>query len=188
VSDAASLEDLRARIRQGLERRRALAAREERLNVALDALVDQAELEYPAEMVDSEVDGSLADLRQRVERQGFGWERWLELQGRTEEELREQVAPEAQRRVQNTLVLSELALAEGIRIQRADIEDEIRRRNTALAPAGLQLKRNAAVRRSTANDLAMERILERLLAIVSQDDPAPIPGEPDPEPEPAPRP
>lgn len=166
ISDAPTLAELELRVRDNLTARRRVAVRDDWVEEAVSALVDQASVEFPPALIDGEVDDAVADLRRRVERQGFTWERWLELQEKDEEALRADLAPGAEARVKSTLVLSELAFAEGIRVERSDVEGELRRQDALLAESGLKLRRNDTVRQRMSGELLTARTLKRLLDIV----------------------
>jgi trigger factor len=170
VSDAGTLAELRERIREGLVARHRIEARERWVEAAVAALVDQAQVQAPPSLFDDEVDAELDALRARVERQGFTWERWLALQEKDEATLFGELEPEVNRRVRTTLVLSEFAEAEGIRVSRTEIEGALSRQNEALARAGMRLPRNDAVRRRMGGELLTGRTLDRLLEIVSGTD------------------
>jgi trigger factor len=175
ISDAATLADLEARVRENMAARRRVAVRDEWLEDAVTALVAGATVEFPPALVEGEVDDAVADLRRRVERQGFTWERWLELQEKDEDALRAELAPGAETRVTSTLVLSELAHVEEIHVERSEVEGELRRQDALLAESGLRLRRNDTVRQRMSGELLTARTLKRLLDIVSGEaDAAPV--------------
>jgi trigger factor len=167
VSDAATLAELRERIHDSLAQRRTLEARERYIDLAVKALVAQADVRYPPSLVDRDVANSVANLRRQVERQGFSWERWLELQEKDEDTVWSEFLPQAEARVANTLVLSEFAAAEGVSVSRKEVDDEARRMARFLAASGLKGSKGDALRRRLENELVTSRTLNRLLAIVS---------------------
>jgi len=184
VSKATTLAELTDSLRESLAARRRLEARERYVDAAVAALVGVAQVAMPPSLGESEVAGMVADLRRQVERQGFTWERWLELQQKDEEALWAEFAPQAEARVRNTLVLSEFARAEDIKVARGEIESEIRRRNEALAGSGLRWRSSDVVRRRMGNELLTGRTVDRLLAIVSGRAAAGAEAEVEAEPEP----
>ncbi len=166
VSDFQTVAELEEGVRESLVSRRRMAARSEWLDEAVAALADQAEVRYPPQLLDGETEQALDSLRERVERQGFTWQRWLELQDKDEDELRAELEDEAAARLRSSLVLSEFARAEGIETSRADVEAALRRQQEALAGSGLRLPRTDTVRRRMGNELLTRRALDRLLEIV----------------------
>ncbi len=167
VSPAQTLAELRERVRESLESRRRMAAREEWVGQAVAALAEQAQVSAPPSALEAELEDELASLRARVERQGFTWERWLTLQEKDESALRAEIAPEVNRRFEQALVLGEFARAEGIRVSRSDVEGELRRQSQLLAGAGLRMRRTDEARRRMGGELLTGRALDRLLELVS---------------------
>ena len=74
-----TLSDLRAKIKEELQRRKEETAREEALDKALSALVEGATLEYPAVAVEQELDDIMESLTDRLTRQGFSLDGYLQM-------------------------------------------------------------------------------------------------------------
>lgn len=116
VANVDTAEALRTRTGEQLAMRRQIEHNEARVKAAIEALVAQSDVSYPPIAVDQEIAQMLAGLRQRVEEQGFTWERWLELQDKDRDTLWDEAAPEAEARLQRNLVLSAFAKAENIHV------------------------------------------------------------------------
>jgi trigger factor len=116
---------LRAHISSQLKLRaeeQARAAFEERL---LEAVVDQAELEFPPILVEVEINRLLEQQARRWQMLGGGLEGYLKSANKTEEELREELRPEARKRVSRSLVLEKVAEKEKIEVSDEEVEVEI---------------------------------------------------------------
>jgi len=125
VSDHATVTELRDDVRRRLE---AIAAQRERraiANAVLDALLREHDFPLPESMVESEVDHMLNDTASAAAQSGETYERYLERIGKSEEELRTTFRGEAQTRVKTTLLVEEIAKAEGIVATPADVAAEI---------------------------------------------------------------
>lgn len=167
VSEAETVAELEGLVVRSLAARRRQASRNEWLDQAVAALIAAAEVRYPPQLLEAEIDEAVDGLRQRVERQGFTWQRWLELQEKDEDALRAEFEAEAARRLKGSLVLSEFARAEGIEVTRADVESALRSQQESLVGTGLRLRRTDAVRHRMSNELLTGRALSRLLETVS---------------------
>jgi trigger factor len=103
-------ENISEQIRQILDNQIAERFRE----AALDAAVAKAKVELPAPVVDARS----AEMWRRVERtlarQGMDPENYLQMQGKTREEMIEQARPEAEQALKREAVLEAVADAEGI--------------------------------------------------------------------------
>src|SRR5699024_5534551 len=125
--EAASLEDLREQIRDDVHQGKTNEARTSVVNTIINQIADQVELDPPAVMVDEEVEHQLGHLRQDLAQQGTPWEMYLRAQDKTEDDLREELRPDAERRLRNTLVLQEIARREEVAVTDEDIDAEVDR-------------------------------------------------------------
>lgn len=124
---SATLEGLRADIRRDLLRAERQKARTEVATEVVGAMGALATVDLPAVMIDKQVDSDLEDLRNRLSQENQTLEAYLRLKDQTEDELREELRPEAARRLRNSLVLREIATREGVSVSAQDIDAEIER-------------------------------------------------------------
>ena len=122
-----TLEQLRADLQSKLRQQKEAEAKDAATNSALDSLVDQATLEYPAVAVEHETTDMVASFGERLIQQGFTLEGYLRSAGKTMEQLRDETRPQAEKRLKRTLVLAEFAKAEAVRIEKEDITQEVER-------------------------------------------------------------
>src|SRR5215204_344329 len=110
-------EDISGKIREILDRQIAERFQED----ALDAVVDKAKVDLPQPVVDARA----AEMWRRVERQlrqqGMEPENYLQMQGKTREEMIEQARPDAEQALKREAVLEAVAKAEGIEITEEDM-------------------------------------------------------------------
>ena len=176
-----SVEALRARIREDIEK-----AEQERLDEGyhdeiLTKLVEGATIEFPPVMLESEVDRLLHDQAGHVER-GEGLDRYLAAIGRTEEEVRAELRPIAELRLRRSLVLSKVAEAEDIEVTPEEVESEIETLTSSAGAQGDRLRElfgspdgRATIRRN----LLTRKTLARLIEIATQDAPVTAPVAPE---------
>lgn len=123
----ATADALRAAIEKDLLRNKAMQARGEVATEVINAMAETATIDVPASMVDREIDDELTQFRSRLAQQRLTLEEYLDQNDQTEEDLRAEIRPNAERRVRNSLVLQEIAKAEGLEITDEDIAAEIER-------------------------------------------------------------
>ena len=168
VSDMGTLEDLRQRAEEDIALRRRNEARDAHLEAVLDRLAAQASLDYPPALLEQELRELVGDLRERVERQGFEWKRWLELQEKSEETLWGELEAQAERQLRRSLVMQAFVEQEGIAVSDAEIRSEIERFNAIMASLPrAQRPDGDDLRRRTANRILTGRAIERLLDIAA---------------------
>ncbi len=124
ASDVETLAELRDRIAESLAEQKKHAARDRETRAALQALVSVAEVEYPEAALRNEIDQAIDRQRRTLARMGFAFDRYLQMINQTEEGLREQLRPEAERSLTERLVLSEYARVEGIELTPSEIQAE----------------------------------------------------------------
>ena len=122
-----SLDEYKADIRERL----AFAKEENAKNVMQNALVEQivesSEMDIPDAMIESQVDQMVREFEQRVSYQGLSFEQYLQFSGQSMDQLREQMRPDAVKRIQGSLVLEAIAAAENIVADDDDLQKEFAR-------------------------------------------------------------
>ena len=117
-----------AQMREGLagviKQRLENEARAREANAAVEALVGVSQVEYPAIALEREISATLENQKARLRQIGFTYENYLRMVGKTEAELREEIRPEAERRLVRELALSEFARAEKLEVKREEIATE----------------------------------------------------------------
>ncbi len=125
VGEFDTLDALREDIQARLLKHKEKEAKDAAVDKALDALVEQANLEYPAIAVEHELDAMLQSVTNRLSQEGFTLEGYLYTTGRTQEQYRDELRPQAETRLKRSLALVQFAQAEGIRVEKADIDQEL---------------------------------------------------------------
>lgn len=114
AGDHQTLAELREELRRKLEDQARARARSEYEDRVLQALVDSSPVELPESLVHAEVHELLEDLLEEVRRRGLTWERYLQLVGKSSEQVHDELRPQAESRVRTRLVLDAVARAEGL--------------------------------------------------------------------------
>ena len=125
VSDHQTLEELRADIRKRLEAVAQARAQRELGGQAVEELVKVHDFPLPAILIEREIENMLGDTASMAARMGISLDDYLKTAKKTEEQLRDEYRPEAERRVKATLVLEAIGKAEKISATPADIKDEL---------------------------------------------------------------
>lgn len=127
VADAASLEDLRIRIREDIHSSKTSEGRTEVLNRIIDEMAGRATIDPPESMIDEETEHQLNHFKENLTRSNTPYEAYLRLQDKTEDDVKADLRPDAARRLRNSLLIQELAKIEGITVTDEDLEPEITR-------------------------------------------------------------
>ena len=98
----------------------------EYLDQVLDDLVAQAEVAYPPVVLEEELDDLMDEVAEAVrERTRLSLDDYLRLQNKTREELRQDLIPQAQKRIKQRLVLQEVVRQERLTVTEEEVDDYI---------------------------------------------------------------
>jgi trigger factor len=121
ASEFDTLDELRADISDKIEQILNRQIAERFREAALDAAVDKAKVELPDAVVKARSEEMWRRVERQLERQGMEPENYLQLQGKTREEMIEQARPDAERALKREAVLEAIADAENIEITEEDM-------------------------------------------------------------------
>lgn len=120
-----NVDALRDRVRSDIHAAEEEAALHEYHNAAIDALVEQSHIQYPAVLVEREIDRILDEQANLDPRDPRAQQLYIARIGKSEEEVREEVRALAEQRLRRSLVLSKFAEAENISVTHEEIDAEI---------------------------------------------------------------
>ena len=82
-------------------------------------------MDIPEAMIESQVRQMAEEFAGRIQSQGLSLEQYLQFTGMTADKLLEQMRPEAETRIKNSLTLEAIAKAENFEIGEEKVEEEI---------------------------------------------------------------
>jgi len=123
--DLETLDSLREQVTTNLKLHAEERARMDFEEQTIAAVVDLAQVEFPPIMVEAEIDRLFSEQSRRLQISGGSLEEYLKSVNKTEEQLREELRPVAEKRVTSALVLGKIAEEEKIEISDSEINSEI---------------------------------------------------------------
>lgn len=90
----------------------------------MDKIAQECEMEIPEMLVEAELEKITQELKGIIETQGGNFENYLKSIKKTEKELKEQLLPQAKKRVKVGLILRAIAKKENIKISDQEVEEE----------------------------------------------------------------
>ncbi len=120
-----TLDELKADVRSKLEKSAAEQADRENRDAVLQLASDNATVEIPDVMVDNRVTSMIQELGMRVEQQGMKLEQYLQYTGMDMAKIRENYREAAAKNVKMDLLLEQVAKAEEIKVEAADLDAEV---------------------------------------------------------------
>jgi trigger factor len=180
VGEVATLDELRAEIRDALGKRAEAEARHAFGDRVIDFATSNATVELPEVMIANEVEIMRDELRARLAEQRIGLDQYLQLSSQTPEELLAELREPASRRVKTLLVLSAIAEQEGIDATDAEVDAEVERQLERY-PDEPRLREYLGSRRGRSY---LRMTLRNRTLVDSLIDRAAPPAEPESQPEP----
>lgn len=125
VSEFESLDEYKADIKATLLEKKVQAAKNEKEDKIIEAIIEGAKMEIPDAMIDTQVRQMAEEFAQRLQQQGLSVEQYFSFTGLTRDKLFEQMKPQAVKRIESRLVLEAVAKAENITITEEELDAEI---------------------------------------------------------------
>ena len=125
VSEFETLDEYKADIRKKLTESKEKQAATENENRVVDAVVAGASMEIPEPMVDSQLDNMVSEYARNMQSHGISLEQYMQYTGMTVDKLKEQMRPQAMKRIQTRLVLEAVVKAENIEISDEKLDEEL---------------------------------------------------------------
>ncbi len=127
VSEFETLDAYKEDIKNKLAETKQSQAKAENENNVVQKVVENAQLDIPAPMVDEQVRNMIEDYARRLQSQGITFEQYLQFTGSTVEQLQDQMRPQAELRLRTRLVLEAVAEAEKIEPSEELVDAEIKK-------------------------------------------------------------
>ena len=125
VSDFDTLDEYKKEIKDNLTKKKEEQAKTEKENAVVDKAVENATMEIPEAMIDTQVENMVDDFARRIQSQGLSMEQYMQFTGATVDSLKEQMKPQAVKRIESRLVLEKVAEAENIQISDEKLDEEL---------------------------------------------------------------
>ena len=126
VSEFDTLDEYKEDIKKNLTEKKEKEAEAEKESKVIEAIVNDAEMDIPEKMVEAQAEQMLEEFAQNIAMQGISFEQYLQFTGATVDQMKEQVKPQAQARVESSLVLEAVVKAENIEATEEEVEEEIK--------------------------------------------------------------
>jgi len=160
-----SLQELKTDIKKQLQTEREQQASLEFESDLVRKITEKTKLSVPKVLVDDQVERMVQDERQNIVYRGQTWEEFLEANGLTEEQYREQKGPIAEERVKASLVLAEIAEAEKLDVTPQELDTRISALKDRYKDAAMQTELDKPEnRRDIASRLLTEKTVAKLVS------------------------
>ena len=125
VSDFDTLAEYKADIKAKLVEKAEKVAKNEKEEKLIDAIIADSKMDIPEAMIETQQDQMIREFANRIASQGLSFDQYMQFTGMTMEAMKEQMKPQALKRIQVRLVLEAIAAKEAFEITEEDIEKEL---------------------------------------------------------------
>lgn len=166
VSEFETMDEYKADLKAKLSETKQQQATTENENNVVEKVVSNASMEIPEAMIEEQVNGTIEDYARRMRSQGLTMEQYMQFTGMTVDKLKEEIRPQAEKRIRTRLVLEAVAEAEKLEASEDAVEAEIRKmaENYKMEPdRAKELLGEEGIRRMK-EDLAVQEAIDFLVA------------------------
>jgi len=117
--------DLEKHVTEKLKIRKEEEAKAKLQADVIAGLVEVTEVDLPEEMIDMQVDRMINNFAQQMQQQGFGLEQYFQLTGTDEQALKDQMRPDAEKQLTESLALEAVVTAENVEVTEEEITAEL---------------------------------------------------------------
>ena len=166
VSEFETLDEYKADIRKKLTESKEKQAATENENRVVEAVVKNATMEIPEAMIDSQLDNMVSEYARNMQNHGISLEQYMQYTGMTIDKLKEQMRPQAVKRIETRLVLEAVVKAENIQVTDEKVDEEIGKMAAAykMEPEKLKGYMGEAEIANMKEDLAVQEAVDFLVA------------------------
>jgi trigger factor len=125
VSEKDTLDELKAEIKEELEKKAKDTADAQNRNNVIDKILENVEVEVPEVMVEAQIDNIMRDFEMRLSYSGMKLEQYLQYTGSDLVKFREQFKEQAEKQVKTSLMLEEVAKVEKVEATQEEIDTEL---------------------------------------------------------------
>ncbi|QMT18676.1 trigger factor [Planococcus maritimus] len=157
------LDALRTKMKENLKAEKENASETQMRDQLVQKAAENATVEIPQAMINSEIDRMMQDFEQRLSQQGMNKELYFQFSGQDEDALREQMTADAETRVRVSLTLEAIAKAENMEVTSEDIDKELEKMAGQFNMDAEQIKTALGGTEMLENDIRMQNTVEFLV-------------------------
>ncbi len=166
VSEFNTVDEYKADVKAKITERKENEAKAAKEDAVIEKIIDSSKMEIPQPMVELQLDNMVQDYARRLQQQGLSIEQYMQYTGLTVDKLKEQMEPQAMKRIQSRLVLEAIAAKENIEVTDADVDKEIEEMSKMYQMEADKLKEYMGENemKQMKSDLAVQKAAELVVA------------------------
>ena len=125
VSEFDTLAEYKEHVKTNLVEKKENEAKHAKEDAAVDKIIENAQMDIPEAMLETQCRHMLDDFSRRMQSQGLSMDQYFQFTGMTAEKMMEDMKPQALKRIQTRLVLEKVAEVENIQPTEEEVNEEI---------------------------------------------------------------
>ena len=126
VSEFDTLEELKKSIKDKMEKDNEQKEKYETEDAVIKAVCENVKVDIPSGMIETETENMLKDVESRLSYQGLKLDQYLQMLGKTQEDMRKEYEPQAIEGIKSRLALEAVIKAEKIEASEEEIDEKLK--------------------------------------------------------------
>lgn len=162
-AEANTVDEYKENVRKRLAEQKETDAENAQKEEAINKAANNASIEIPEAMINTELDRMVQEFGQRMQQQGLNLETYFQISGQDEPQLREQMKDDAEERVKTNLTLTAIADAEAVEVTDADIDAELEKMSEQFNMSAEDIKQTLGNTDIIKNDVRIQKVIDLLV-------------------------
>ena len=163
VSEFDTLEELKKSIKDKIEKDNEQKQKYETEDAVIKAVCENIKVDIPSGMIESETEDMLKNIETRLSYQGLKLDQYLQIMGKTAEEVKKEYEPQAIEAVKSRLMLEAVVKAEKIEATEDEIVEKVKEMAKNYGKSDEELLKNANLRNYIKSGIETEKALDFLV-------------------------
>ncbi|MCK5022087.1 MAG: hypothetical protein KAR54_02465 [Candidatus Pacebacteria bacterium] len=126
LGDFKDVADFKIKLKENIKKEKEHKAEEVKKIKIIDTILEKIKIDLPEIMVNSEIERMLAQTKQDITKMGLQFDKYLEHIKKTEEELRKELKPEAEKKSKIQLILDKIIQEEKIKPNEEEVKKQVK--------------------------------------------------------------
>ena len=161
-SEANSVDEYKENLRKRLAEQKETNAENVEKEEAINKASENAKIDIPQAMINTELDRMVQEFAQRIQQQGLDLQTYFQISGQDESQMREQMKGDAEQRVKTNLTLIAIADAENIEVSEEDIDKELEKMSSQFNLSVEDIKNTLGNTDIIKNDVRIQKVIDLL--------------------------
>ncbi|RIM68834.1 trigger factor [Staphylococcus xylosus] len=162
-AEANTVDEFKENLRKRLTEQKETDAENNQKEEAISKASNNATIDVPEAMINTELDRMVQEFGQRMQQQGLNLETYFQISGQDESQLREQMKDDAEERVKTNLTLTAIADAEEVEVSDDDIDKELEKMSGQFNISVEDIKQTLGNTDIVKNDVRIQKVIDLLV-------------------------